>query len=123
MSTDISERFARAVGAKDVPVLLALLDENVDFKGMTPGRFWEAASARELVEDVIFGSWFEPKDHIEAVEHVETGSVADRHRVGYRLRVTNPDGRYAVEQQAYLMTDGGRITWLRIMCSGFRPTA
>jgi hypothetical protein len=118
---DIPERLARAIAAKDRSALLELLHVRVDFKGLTPGRFWETTSAKELIDEIIFGHWFEPDDRIEAVERIDTDTVADRHRVGYRFAVTNPSGRFTVEQQAYLMIEGGRITWLRILCSGFRP--
>ena len=84
-------------------------------------RFWESTSATELVEDVILGKWFEPTDHIESLEHIEQGSVADRHRVAYQLRVVNDDGAFIVEQQAYFDVVGDRITLLRVMCSGYRP--
>jgi hypothetical protein len=35
--------------------------------------------------------------------------------------VRNDDGQNLVEQQAYLSERDGRIGWLRIMCSGYRP--
>ena len=41
--------------------------------------------------------------------------------MGYRFAITNPDGRHTVEQQAYYRTDGDRISYLRIVCSGYRP--
>jgi hypothetical protein len=47
--------------------------------------------------------------------------VGDRERVGYRFRVRNPDGLFVVEQQAYLSGSDGRIEWMRVVCSGFRP--
>jgi hypothetical protein len=43
--------------------------------------------------------------------------------VGYRFSVTNPDGRFLVEQQAYLAARDGQIEWMRVVCSGFRPLA
>jgi hypothetical protein len=30
-------------------------------------------------------------------------------------------GQFLLEQQAYYRTNGGRISWLRIACSGYRP--
>ena len=51
---------------------------------------------------------------------MELGSVADRNRVAYLLRITTPDGMFLVEQQAYFAVESGRISWLRILCSGFR---
>jgi hypothetical protein len=69
----------------------------------------------------ILQMWLEPSDEVRALEHVETDIVGDRERVGYRLSVTNPDGRFVVEQQAYLSERDGRIGWMRVLCSGFRP--
>ena len=118
----VGERFARAVAAKDASVLLELLAPQLDFRGMTPGEFWEVSSASELVNDVIFGQWFEPTDHIESILGIEHDVVVDRERVGYRFRVTNEQGSFIVEQQAYLSVQNDGIDWLRIMCSGFRAT-
>jgi len=121
MDTSVGERFARAIAAKDAPALFELLDPQVDFRAMTPGRFWEETSATAVVDDVIFGKWFEPTDRIEDVEGIEQGTVVDRERVGYRFHVTNDEGSFTVEQQAYLGVENDRIAWLRIMCSGYRP--
>ena len=121
MSMQIGERFARAIAAKDAPALLGLLAPEVDFRAMTPVRFWESNSAVEVVDDVVFGKWFEPTDVIESIEGIENDVVMDRERVGYRFRVTNADGAFVVEQQAYLGVQDDRIAWLRIMCTGYRP--
>jgi hypothetical protein len=115
------ERFARAIAAKDESALLDVLAPDVDFRAMTPGRFWEAASAKDLVDDVILGHWFEPSDHIDALQSVESESVADRERVIYRFQVTNADGAFLVEQSAYFEVVDDRISWLRVMCAGYRP--
>lgn len=117
------ERFARAVAEKDAQGLVEVLADPLDFRAMTPGRFWEAGSAHDVVEDVVLGHWFEPDDRVTAVEAVETGSVGERQRVRYRFRVTNPDGDFTVEQQAYYDTVDDRITWLRVICSGYQPVA
>ena len=69
----------------------------------------------------ILRRWFEDSDEIRELVAVETGSVADRERVGYRFRVSNPDGEFVVEQQAYLEERDGKIGWMRVLCSGFRP--
>jgi hypothetical protein len=120
MDSDIGQRFAEALAKKDAPGLLDLLDPEVDFRGLTPSRFWEASSATALVDDIILGAWFEADDHIDALEDVQLGAVTDRDRVAYRLRISTPDGVFLVEQQAYVGVGNGRISWLRILCSGFR---
>jgi hypothetical protein len=117
----IGERFAQALAAKDRAALRDVLDPAIDFKALTPRKFWEASSADALVDEVILGAWFEPKDHIDSLDEVRTSSVADRDHVSYRLHLTNPDGSFLVEQQAYFSVEGERIVYLRILCSGYRP--
>ncbi len=112
--------FAEALAGKDFDRLRTLLAPEVDFRGLTPSRTWEAAGSASVVEGVL-QQWFEESDVIEQIEHVETDSFADRERVGYRFAVRNPDGRFLVEQQAYLSSRDGQIEWLRVVCSGFRP--
>ena len=114
------QRFARALAAKDFGSVKELLAPDVDFRGMTPSRSWEANSPDAVVDEILV-KWFEPEDEIEALEHLETDSFADRERVGYRFQISNPDGAFLVEQQAYIGTSDGRIDWMRVVCSGFRP--
>ena len=123
MDVPIGERFARAIAAKDAPALRELLAAEIDFRAMTPGKFWEAGTAAQLVDGVILGQWFEPSDRIDSIEDVENATVVDCERVGYRFRVTNEDGTSLVDQQAYLRAEAGRITWLRIMCAGYQSIA
>jgi hypothetical protein len=54
------------------------------------------------------------------VVSLDTDAFADRQRVAYRFHVRNPDGNLVVEQQAYYAEQDGRITWMRVLCSGFR---
>ncbi|MFI0484946.1 hypothetical protein [Actinomadura sp. 9N215] len=121
MSVNLGERFARALAAKDRDALHALLDPRIDFRALTPGRPWEATAAAEVVDEIMLGRWFEPGDHIESLVQVTTGSMGDREHVAYRFRIRNGTVRYLVEQQAYYVADGEQITWLRVLCSGFRP--
>ena len=116
----IGAEFARALAAKDFSRIRDLLHPEIDFRGMTPNRNWEAGDPDGVI-GVVLGQWFEDKDEIEGLEGVETDAFADRERVGYRFRIRNPDGRFLVEQQAYLAERDGRIGWMRVVCSGFRP--
>ena len=70
---------------------------------------------------MILGKWFDAGDDIEAVLALGNGSLPGRERVSYQLRVRNADGLHVVEQQAYYNAEGGRISWLRILCSGYLP--
>ena len=120
MTDTLGSRLARAIAAKDETALRALLADDVDFKGLTPGRLWEGTGPDDVVE-VVFGSWFEPDDRVERVVDVAEGEdVADTSHVSYRLDLATPSGTYVAEQQAYYRGTG-TIEHLRIMCSGFRP--
>jgi len=102
--------------------MLDLLHPQIDFRGLTPNRTWEA-NDRDAVMSVLLRDWFEESDEIEALERLETDVVGDRQRVGYRFSVRKPDGRFVVEQQAYLADRDERIGWMRVLCSGYRPAS
>jgi hypothetical protein len=121
MAAGLGSDFARALAAKDSGRLRELVHPEIDFRGLTPSRAWEASDPDELMS-LLFDKWFEDKDEITGIESVESDEVADRERVGYRFSVTNPDGDFLVEQQAYLEERDGRIAWMRVVCSGFRPS-
>ncbi|MFY0405685.1 hypothetical protein [Solicola sp. PLA-1-18] len=118
---ELACRFAAALAAKDRDELCDVLAADVDFHGMTPGRTWSAPSSAALVDDVLLGAWFEPTDRITDLVSVETHAVMDRTHLTYQLTVLNVDGLHLVEQTAYLTESAGRIDWMRLMCSGFRP--
>ena len=118
---DIGLRFVRALGAKDRATLTSLLDPDVEFRGLTPSRSWEASNPAEVLE-ILLGSWFESHDHIRETLEAETDLVAGRDRLHYRFRVENDDGeRFLVEQHGYFDVVDGRIASMSLMCAGFRP--
>ncbi|MBM6399426.1 hypothetical protein [Phycicoccus sonneratiae] len=122
MST-LGPRLAQAIAAKDAAAVRDLVSDDVDFRGLTPGRAWEGRGPDALVE-VLFGSWFEDSDEVRALLDVTTGApVEDTLRVSYRLALRNADGDFTAEQQAYYRAEGDRIGYLRMLCSGFRPSA
>ncbi len=118
--TSLGASFADALAAKDFDRVRDLLHPQIDFRGLTPRRDWQADDPETLIGDVLH-MWFEDSDEIEELEKVETDAFADRERVGYRFRVRNPDGLFRVEQQVYIGERDGRIGWMRVVCSGFRP--
>ena len=112
--------FAKAFTDKDFARAAEVLHPEVDFRALTPNRFWEAHGAGDVVDEILT-QWLEDSDVVESLDAVEEDEGIDRRRVGYRFTVTNPDGRFAVEQQAYYTERDDRIDWIRIVCSGFRP--
>ena len=119
--TTLGERFAQALGRKDQDALCALLSDTIDFQALTPRRHWQAATGRQVAEEIILGHWFDAGDDILEVCSVATGQVVDCEHVAYRLRVRTEGREYLIEQQAYYRTDGARIIWMRVLCSGYQP--
>ena len=112
--------FAEALAAKDFERAGKVLAPEVDFRGLTPNRHWEATSAAEVVAEIL-PVWLEPSDQVDELVAVEEGEFADRERVAYSVRGHNDDGPFVFEQQAYYTAHDGRIEWMRVLCSGFRP--
>jgi hypothetical protein len=108
------------LAAKDYDRFRAHAHPEIDFRGLTPNRVWEAQDPETMIAQIL-QQRLEPSDEVQSLEHVDPGTVGDRERVGYRLSVTNRDGRFVVEQQAYLAERDGRRGWMRVVCSGFRP--
>lgn len=117
----VVDEFLDAILALDFSSIQSLVDEDIDFRAMTPSRVWEAEGPAG-VRDVLRG-WFEhPERAVEGVEAIEPSSVADTLKVGWRVHGQGADGPFLYEQQAYVREHNGRIVWLRIMCTGPRPT-
>ena len=67
----MGERFARSLAAKDAGALKAVLRPDVDFRAMTPGKFWEATDVDAIVDETMLGTWFAPERRITEVLAVE----------------------------------------------------
>ena len=120
MST-VGRRFAEAIVSRDVEAFRATLSNAVDFKGLTPGRFWEASDPDEVV-DVVLATWFGETDRITGHEITDGDDVEDTHLVTYRFEITNDDGPHVVGQQVYYRADErDHIEYARVVCSGYRP--
>lgn len=117
---DLGLRFVRALATKDRDAMAEVLDPRVEFRGLTPSSGWEASTPDGVCE-ILFGSWFEPFDHILEVLEAESAPFVDRDRLHYRLRVESEGADHLVEQHGYFDVADGRITRMSLMCSGFRP--
>jgi hypothetical protein len=118
----LGPRFAQALANKDSEALRGVLHPDVDFRALTPNRFWEAHD-RAAVLDIVFGDWFGPHDELDEVVLLDSDTFADREQVRFRFRGRNRDGPMIVEQQAYIAERDSLIGWIRIVCSGQRPHA
>ena len=115
-----ADQFVDAVLARDFLRVRRLLHPDIDFRAMTPNRVWEAVGPAGVEE--VLRAWFEhPDRNVERVDAIESGSVEDTLRVGWRVHGSSADGPFTYEQQAYVREDDRHIVWMRVMCSGPRP--
>jgi hypothetical protein len=118
----LGPRFAQALATRDSDALRSVLHPDVDFRALTPNRFWEAHD-RDAVLDIVFGVRFGSHDELGELMLLEPDVFADREQVRFRFRGRNRDGPMIVEQQAYLAERDNLIGWMRIVCSGQRSPA
>jgi hypothetical protein len=106
--TTAGERFARAFLAKDWDGVATLLDPQVDFRGLTPGRAWEASTAEDLIQQVL-SKWIEPSDDIgDGREHPGGVRVLDVPTRGIGHLGERPGGQvpHRVERRARHLVGG-----------------
>jgi hypothetical protein len=116
----LGRRFVEALTTRDPEAIRALLHPEIDFRALTPNRFWEAHD-QDAVLDIVLGAWFPPHDELDELVLLDTDAFSDREQVRFRFSGRNRDGPMIVEQQAYLTERDGLIDWMRIVCSGQRP--
>lgn len=120
---DLGRTFVRSLASKDFATIESLFHPNLTFRGLTPGKaryLWESHAPHAFVTDVL-QQWYEETDRIDSVLKMEVDRVADRNRVSYRFSMSNPDGKFVVEQHAYYSVVDGKISWMSLVCSGMRP--
>lgn len=110
-----------AIVARDFARARGLLHPEIDFRAMTPNRVWEADGPAG-VENVLRAWLDDPDEDIECIDATDSAAVEDTVRVGWRVRGTDAEGAFVYEQQAYVRERDGQVAWLRVMCSGPRPT-
>lgn len=119
-STGTAGLLADAIVDLDFERIRGLLDPDIDFRGMTPKKVWEADGPAEV--ESAMRQWFQnPVREVEAVEATEPTRVHDTWRVGWLVSGHEADEAFSFEQQAYVRENEGRIVWLRVMCTGPRP--
>jgi hypothetical protein len=115
----LGARFAAAIEVRDRTALRNLLATPVQFRAVTPRRFWDAETPSD-VADIVLRTWFDEDKHIAQVTVVEDDTVGDISKITYRMSVATASGPTVIEQVAYYTVHDDRITHLRLMCSGFR---
>lgn len=116
----LGARFAAAIEVRDREALRNIFATPVQFRAVTPRRFWDAETPSD-VADIVLGTWFAESKQITRVSLVEDDTVGDISKITYRMSVATESGPTVIEQVAYYAGQDDRITHLRLVCSGFRP--
>jgi hypothetical protein len=120
-SRTATDGLLEAIVARDFLRAVGNLAPDVDFRAMTPNRIWEARDPAAVEE--ILRTWFaDPDEEIASIEPTRTEAVEDTVRIGWRVRGSDAEGSFVFEQLAYVRESEGKVTWLRAICSGPRPT-
>jgi hypothetical protein len=116
--------FLEGLAAQDFSRLGDALAAEARLRALLPPGLREWTGAEVIAGQ--FDRWFGDTEDFELVE-ATVGEVADRLHLHWRLRlraVRLGTGWFTVEQQAYADTaDGGRITRLDLLCTGYRREA
>jgi len=118
-ATDLGTMLVAALAERDFSRLAGTFAPDVRVRALIPPGSVELSGAEPAA--ARFASWFGEPNELELI-HSGSDEVGDRLHVFYRLRVQRPgDTSKIVEQHLFCALDGGRITALDLVCSGFRP--
>jgi hypothetical protein len=112
------EAFLTALASRDFEQVKAAFHDQIHFRALVPSGIREGINAEEAT--TWLRRWFEDADEFELLNS-SVDQVADRLHVAYRLRLRKNIEWQIIEQQAYCITNDGRIEVMNLLCSGFCP--
>lgn len=116
---EIGESFVAALATKDFHTLEHIFHPQAYFRGLVPSNVRNGSTAGEAVR--WLRDWFGDEETIEVLQS-SIDMVQNVLSIQYRLRVFDSYGGWQViEQHAYCVVQEGRITEMRLVCSGFLP--
>jgi len=117
-ATDPGASLVSALGERDFDRLADVLCPTVRMRALIPPGPVEVAG-RDMAA-ARFASWFGDREGLTLMASASE-AVGDRVHVSYRLRLKDADGQWRiVEQHLFCTIEGGRISALDLVCSGFR---
>lgn len=112
----IGEALVDRLMAGDASGAAALLSPDVQFRAVTPKKFFELAGRDDVM--AAFDRWFRAGWR-EALESFAADAVGPRQHMTYRVRWSDEYcRRFVFEQHVYYEADGSGITWVELLCSG-----
>jgi hypothetical protein len=114
--------FLEGLAAQDFARLGVALAPGARLRALLPRGLRERSGAEPIAGQ--FAKWFGDTEDFDLVE-ATVGEVGGLLHLHWRLRlqaIRLGSGWFTVEQQAYADTDdGGRISRLDLLCTGYRP--
>ncbi|MEJ2667330.1 MAG: nuclear transport factor 2 family protein [Deinococcales bacterium] len=114
---DALARLFEALEAGDFVRLAQVFAPNVTFRASLPDEIVEAGSASEAA--ACFEDWF---GDAAALQLLSTGSdeLGDVTAFRYRMRAKGRSGWLVIQQAGAVEATNGRITAMRLACTGFQ---
>ncbi len=113
----VGQRFLTAFADRDFARVQAYFHSEATFRALIPPGVCEAADAAGATRHLR--EWFGSADRFEILSS-ELGTVVDRLRIAYQLRLHDADGWQIFEQQVYCEVRDGKIAAMDLLCSGRR---
>ena len=115
----VGEAFLQALADRHFEALQACMQPEIAFRALVPPGVRQATDASGAVNRLRL--WFGDADSFEMIR-AETGQVASRLSIAYRIRLHDSDGWQVIEQHLFCdVGEDGRIRTLDLVCSGFLP--
>ena len=117
MAKEYGRHFVSAIAKGDIHGLKDLFTDDITFTAATPGRTWHTVGwpdTKRALQEV-----FPQNEKISDVGSLEFYTLPGRSSISYILRGSKENfGRFEYEHQAYYQIMDGKISRLRILCSG-----
>lgn len=116
----IGEDWIRAIAGGVFERLEQFCQPEVVSQILTPRRNFHLETIADLA--ARYRMWFGECSNIQ-VEHSRVEWIGERLGIFYRFLLQKQGERFQIEQQLYCTLQGGRVTKLQLLCSGFQPAA
>ncbi len=112
--------YLRALVDRDPAMMAQVLAPGAELRALIPPGLRQASGADQAASLVL--GWFADASAVE-LRDSDAIVIGPRTRLRYRLRVTEGDDVYDVEQVAYFTLGADRILAADLLCSGFHQAA
>ncbi len=116
----LGDQWIRSITDRAVERLEQFCAPAVSFQFLTPKRFVTLDNVADLV--ARFQQWFGECTDFQ-LQSSRIDFVGERFGIFYRFLLQEDGTWYNIEQQLFCTLQGGRISQLHLLCSGFQPVA